>query len=82
MLIGGMLVFLSDVGNTLLDNDRFTADLTLQLDSDFGRDECERHRSIYAERRDRLGYARAGSRAGGKHANGGSPLETTSRESS
>lgn len=57
MLNDGPISFLLDVDNTLLDNDRFAADLTLQLDSDFGRDECERYWSIYAERRNRLGYA-------------------------
>lgn len=57
MLTDGPVVFLFDVDNTLLDNDRFTADLTAQLDRMFGRDERERYWSIYADRRDRLGYA-------------------------
>ncbi|WP_233171796.1 HAD family hydrolase [Dyella sp. ASV21] len=51
------LVFLLDVDNTLLDNDRFAADLTAQLDRDFGKDERERYWSIYAGLRDTLGYA-------------------------
>ncbi len=57
MLTDGPVVFLFDVDNTLLDNDRFTADLTGQLDRGFGKTERERYWSIYAERRDRLGYA-------------------------
>ncbi|WP_243048713.1 HAD family hydrolase [Dyella sp. RRB7] len=51
------LVFLLDVDNTLLDNDRFAADLTAQLDQAFGKDERERYWSIYAGLRDTLGYA-------------------------
>jgi FMN phosphatase YigB (HAD superfamily) len=51
------VVFMLDVDNTLLDNDRFAADLTARLDDDFGKPECERYWSIYAELRDRLGYA-------------------------
>lgn len=50
-------VFMLDVDGTLLDNDRFAADLTARLDDDFGKPECERYWSIYAELRDRLGYA-------------------------
>jgi len=51
------VVFVLDVDNTLLDNDRFAADLTAQLDDAFGRAERERYWLIYAELRDRLGYA-------------------------
>jgi FMN phosphatase YigB (HAD superfamily) len=51
------VVFMLDVDNTLLDNDRFAADLAARLDDDFGKRECERYWSIYAELRDRLGYA-------------------------
>jgi FMN phosphatase YigB (HAD superfamily) len=50
-------MFMFDVDNTLLDNDRFAADLTARLDDDFGKPQCERYWSIYAELRDRLGYA-------------------------
>lgn len=57
MLTDGPVVFLCDVDNTLLDNDRFTADLTAQLDQQFGADERQRYWSIYAQRRDQLGYA-------------------------
>ncbi len=51
------VVFLLDVDNTLLDNDRFAADLTAWLDHAFGRVERERYWSIYAGLRDQLGYA-------------------------
>lgn len=57
MLNEDPVVFMLDVDNTLLDNDRFAADLTERLDDDFGKPERERYWSIYAERRDRLGYA-------------------------
>lgn len=51
------VVFLLDVDNTLLDNDRFAADLTAWLDRAFGRAQRERYWSIYAGLRDQLGYA-------------------------
>lgn len=51
------LVFLLDVDNTLLDNDRFAADLGDTLEQAFGAAECARYWSIYAELRDSLGYA-------------------------
>ena len=51
------LVFLFDVDNTLLDNDRFTADLSSWLDRAFGRGERERYWAIYATRREQAGYA-------------------------
>jgi len=51
------LVFLLDVDNTLLDNDRFAADLGDTLEQAFGAAERERYWSIYAELRDSLGYA-------------------------
>jgi FMN phosphatase YigB (HAD superfamily) len=51
------LLFMIDVDDTLLDNDRFGADLTARLDMAFGREERERYWQIYNERRDRLGYA-------------------------
>lgn len=57
MLNDGTTFFLLDVDNTLLDNDRFAADLTVRLDRLFGRNERERYWSICAERRDWLGYA-------------------------
>ena len=50
-------VFLLDVDNTLLDNDRFSADLDARLDRDFGPVQRMRYRDIYAALRDELGYA-------------------------
>jgi len=51
------IVFLLDVDNTLLDNDRFAADLGEQLLRSFGTTEQERYWAIYAQLRDELGYA-------------------------
>jgi FMN phosphatase YigB (HAD superfamily) len=50
-------VFLLDVDNTLLDNDRFSADLDARLERDFGAAQRARYREIYAALRDQLGYA-------------------------
>jgi FMN phosphatase YigB (HAD superfamily) len=50
-------VFLLDVDNTLLDNDRFTADLTDRLESSFGAGERARYWDIFAQRRATLGLA-------------------------
>ncbi len=57
MLSSVPVVFLFDVDNTLLDNDRFAADLTAHLDAAFGKLERERYWTIYAELRETLGYA-------------------------
>ena len=51
------MVFLFDVDNTLLDNDRFVVDLTARLDHAFGGAQRERYWSIYDDLRDQLGYA-------------------------
>ena len=51
------LVFLLDVDDTLLDNDRFAADLGAELERCFGAAERERYWAIYARLRDELGYA-------------------------
>lgn len=51
------IVFLLDVDNTLLDNDRFTADLGDTLEQAFGAAERERYWAIYTRLRDELGYA-------------------------
>ena len=51
------LVFLFDVDNTLLDNDRVTADLKLQLEREVGHERQERYWSIFEELRAELGYA-------------------------
>ena len=51
------VVFLLDVDNTLLDNDRFAADLSDTLLQAFGADARDRYWAIYAQLRDELGYA-------------------------
>ena len=56
MLTGGV-VFLLDVDNTLLDNDRFGADLSDRLEQAFGRDGRERYWAIFTGLRERLGLA-------------------------
>jgi FMN phosphatase YigB (HAD superfamily) len=51
------VTFLLDVDNTLLDNDRIESDLREHLESEFGRDSCERYWSIFEALRRELGYA-------------------------
>jgi transaldolase len=51
------LVFLLDVDNTLLDNDRFAEDLSARLQQAFGSAGHDHYWSIYTALRDRLGYA-------------------------
>ncbi|MEO6798986.1 MAG: HAD family hydrolase [Rhodanobacter sp.] len=51
------LVFLLDVDNTLLDNDRFAVDLGDTLAQAFGESERDRYWSIYEQVRDESGYA-------------------------
>lgn len=50
-------IFLLDVDNTLLDNDRFAADLSAHLTREFGQAECDRYWAIYEQLRDTVGYA-------------------------
>lgn len=50
-------VFLLDVDNTLLDNDRFAAELRARLTYQFGDAECDRYWSLYEQLRDTVGYA-------------------------
>jgi FMN phosphatase YigB (HAD superfamily) len=57
MLTPGPVVFLLDVDNTLVDNDRFAADLRARLERDFGTAQCDRYWTIYGKRREALGYA-------------------------
>jgi FMN phosphatase YigB (HAD superfamily) len=57
MAASGEIVFLLDVDNTLLDNDRFAADLGAQLELEFGAAERERYWQIFAELRERVGVA-------------------------
>ena len=51
------VVFLFDVDNTLLDNDRVTADLRRYLEQRFGPGVRERYFTIFEELRAELGYA-------------------------
>ncbi len=51
------IVFLLDVDNTLLDNDRFGADLGDRLERTFGAAERARYWKIFGDRRDELGLA-------------------------
>ncbi|MDR3416657.1 MAG: hypothetical protein P4L83_10760 [Nevskia sp.] len=53
----GGAVFLLDVDNTLLDNDRFGADLGTRLKQDFGAAGHDRYWAHYTKLRDELGYA-------------------------
>ncbi len=57
MLAARGTVFLLDVDNTLLDNDRFAADLGARLDAAFGTAERERYWKLFDEVRLALGYA-------------------------
>ncbi|MEY2428361.1 MAG: hypothetical protein QOJ40_1246 [Verrucomicrobiota bacterium] len=50
-------VFLFDVDNTLLDNDRVTGDLREHLEQEVGADRAERYWAIFERLRTRLGYA-------------------------
>jgi FMN phosphatase YigB (HAD superfamily) len=50
-------IFLLDVDNTLLDNDRFAADLGDQLEQCFGGAQRSRYWDIFAQRRAALGLA-------------------------
>ena len=50
-------VFLFDVDNTLLDNDRVTADLKRHLDSKVGPERAQRYWEIFETIRSELGYA-------------------------
>src|SRR5689334_4256262 len=51
------LLFLLDVDNTLLDNDRIEHDLSVHLTKVFGRDACDRYWGILEQLRTELGYA-------------------------
>src|SRR5689334_22254000 len=51
------VVFLFDVDDTLLDNDRFSADLADRLRQEFGRESRDRYREIFEQLRAELGYA-------------------------
>ncbi len=51
------VVFLVDVDNTLLDNDRVTADLQRHLEREVGHERQHRYWAIFEELREQLGYA-------------------------
>lgn len=51
------IVFLFDVDNTLLDNDRVEQDLRLHIEREFGPETRERYFAIFEELRTELGYA-------------------------
>ena len=51
------VVFLLDVDNTLLDNDRIVADLRRHLETEFGTASSDRYWSIFEGLRTELGYA-------------------------
>lgn len=51
------LVFLFDVDNTLLENDRVTADLRKHLEKTVGKEETLRYFEIFEQLRNELGYA-------------------------
>jgi FMN phosphatase YigB (HAD superfamily) len=55
--VPGKIVFLFDVDNTLLDNDRVTADLKHHLEKEVGRDGSQCYWSIFERLRSELGYA-------------------------
>ena len=57
MLNPESVMFLLDVDNTLLDNDRFTKDLGDRLESAFGAAERARYWEIFGRRREALGLA-------------------------
>ena len=51
------IVFLFDVDNTLLENDRVTADLKLHLQREVGPERSQHYWAIFEELRSELGYA-------------------------
>ena len=57
MAMRSEIVFLFDVDNTLLDNDRVTADLKEHLEHEVGHERQERYWSIFEALRAEVGYA-------------------------
>jgi hypothetical protein len=51
------VAFLFDIDNTLLDNDRVTADLKRYLEQEVGEDHARRYWTIFEELREEVGYA-------------------------
>ena len=56
-MLTGETVFLLDVDNTLLDNDRFAADLGDRLECDFGAEARKRYWQIFEDLRTKYGFA-------------------------
>jgi len=56
MTLPDEVVFLFDVDNTLLDNDRVQDDLRNHLESEFGAESRDRYWAILEGLRDELGY--------------------------
>jgi FMN phosphatase YigB (HAD superfamily) len=56
-MLSSEAVFLLDVDNTLLDNDRFAAELGARLEQLFGAARRKRYWEIFEELRERLGFA-------------------------
>src|ERR1700735_877311 len=56
-MLSGDTVFLLDVDDTLLDNDRFGAELGKRLESDFGAEARKRYWDIFEELREKCGFA-------------------------
>jgi FMN phosphatase YigB (HAD superfamily) len=57
MTTSHQFVFLFDVDNTLIDNDRVQADMQKYLDREVGHESCKRYWAIFEELRSELGYA-------------------------
>ena len=56
-MAGDQVVFLFDVDNTLLDNDRVVADLMRHLEREVGHERQQRYWTIFEQLRSQLGYA-------------------------
>ena len=56
-MLTGQPVFLLDVDNTLLDNDRFGADLGQRLEQAFGAPARARYWKIFEDLREKFGFA-------------------------
>ena len=56
-MVASPVVFLFDVDNTLLDNDRVTADLKRHLETQVGPERAGRYWAIFEDLREELGYA-------------------------
>jgi len=54
---GNPVVFLFDVDNTLLDNDRVTFDLKRHLEQEVGHERAQRYWTLFEQLRTELGYA-------------------------